>query len=139
MRLSIRSWVTKWKGLPLLLLALKQSRTVVTQTKTQSITSSPSSPSLLSHHTTSSTPTIPPSIQITHEVEETATMPHDSPLPGGHTPKSDEGRLQHTELMELITKLADRIEALEKDLQQIKKTYSTALTKLVLTVKKLEK
>ncbi|GKC04711.1 hypothetical protein Tco_0996321 [Tanacetum coccineum] len=29
MRLSIRSWVTKWKGLLLLLLALKQSRTVV--------------------------------------------------------------------------------------------------------------
>ncbi|GJW30499.1 hypothetical protein Tco_0047374, partial [Tanacetum coccineum] len=27
--LSIRSWVTKWKGLPLLLLAKKQSRTVV--------------------------------------------------------------------------------------------------------------
>ncbi|GKA65786.1 putative ribonuclease H-like domain-containing protein, partial [Tanacetum coccineum] len=28
MRLSIRSWVTEWKGLPLLLLAKKQSRTV---------------------------------------------------------------------------------------------------------------
>ncbi|GKB23952.1 hypothetical protein Tco_0863353 [Tanacetum coccineum] len=28
MRLSIRSWVTEWKGLPLLLLAEKQSRTV---------------------------------------------------------------------------------------------------------------
>ncbi|GJS87105.1 hypothetical protein Tco_0769741 [Tanacetum coccineum] len=39
-----------------------------------------SSPSLSSHHTTSSTPTTPPSIQITHEAEETATMPHDSPL-----------------------------------------------------------
>ncbi|GJS79320.1 hypothetical protein Tco_0729201 [Tanacetum coccineum] len=32
-----------------------------------------------------------------------------------------------------------RIEALEKDLQQTKKTYSTALTKLVLKVKKLDK
>ncbi|GKE14575.1 hypothetical protein Tco_1422152, partial [Tanacetum coccineum] len=29
MRLSIRSWVTEWKGLPLLLLAKKQSRTVL--------------------------------------------------------------------------------------------------------------
>ncbi|GKE75638.1 hypothetical protein Tco_1537679, partial [Tanacetum coccineum] len=37
MRLSIRSWVTKWKGLPLLLLAKKQSMTVVTSTKTQSM------------------------------------------------------------------------------------------------------
>ncbi|GKA11774.1 hypothetical protein Tco_0691320, partial [Tanacetum coccineum] len=70
---------------------------------------------------------------------ETATMPHDLPLPGGHTPGSDEGIMQHTELMELITKLTDRIEALEKDLQQTKKTYSTALTKLVLKVKKLDK
>ncbi|GJV42407.1 putative ribonuclease H-like domain-containing protein [Tanacetum coccineum] len=78
-----------------------------------------SSPSLSSHHITSSTPTTPPSIQITHEAEETATMPHDSPLPGGHTLGSDE--------------------ALEKDLQQTKKTYSIALTKLVLKVKKLKK
>ncbi|GJU50929.1 putative ribonuclease H-like domain-containing protein [Tanacetum coccineum] len=77
-----------------------------------------SSPSLSSYHTTSSTPTTPPFIQITHKAEETATMLHDSPLPGGHTPRSDEGRLQHTELMELITKLTDRIGALEKDLQQ---------------------
>ncbi|GJW84828.1 putative ribonuclease H-like domain-containing protein [Tanacetum coccineum] len=36
------------------------------------------------------------------------------------------------------TKLNDRIDGLEKDLQQTKKTYSTALTKLVLRVKKLE-
>ncbi|GJZ74527.1 hypothetical protein Tco_0638992 [Tanacetum coccineum] len=98
-----------------------------------------SSPSLSSHHTTSSTPTTPPSIQITHEAEETATMPHDSPLPGGHTPGSDEGKLKHDELMELVTKLSDRVVAVEKDLQQTKKTYSTALTKLVLKVKKLEK
>ncbi|GJZ53122.1 hypothetical protein Tco_0608007 [Tanacetum coccineum] len=97
------------------------------------------SPSLSSHHTTSSAPTTPPSIQITHEAEETATMPHDSPLPGGHTPRSDEGRLKHDELMELVTKFSDRVVAVEKDLQQTKKTYSTALTKLVLKVEKLEK
>ncbi|GJY11975.1 putative ribonuclease H-like domain-containing protein [Tanacetum coccineum] len=114
MRLSIRSWVKEWKGLPLMLLAFEAEQD-------------------------NRTPTILPSIQITHEAEETATMPHDSPLPGGHTPGSDEGRMQHTKLMELITKLTHRIEALEKDLQQTKKTYSTALTKLVLKVKKLEK
>ncbi|GJT97479.1 hypothetical protein Tco_1092997 [Tanacetum coccineum] len=66
-------------------------------------------------------------------------MPHDLPLPGGHTPISDEGRLKHDELMELVTKLLDMIAALEKDLQQTKKTYSSALTKLVLKVNKLEK
>ncbi|GKC11659.1 zinc finger, CCHC-type containing protein [Tanacetum coccineum] len=66
-------------------------------------------------------------------------MPYDSPLPGGHTPGSDEGRLKHDELMELVTKLSDRVVAMEEDLKQTKKTYSTALTKLVLKVKKLEK
>ncbi|GJS07641.1 putative ribonuclease H-like domain-containing protein [Tanacetum coccineum] len=72
-------------------------------------------------------------------LEETATMPHDSPLLGGHTPGSDKGKLKHTKLIELATKLTDRIAAVEKDLQQTKKTYNTALTKLVLKVKKLEK
>ncbi|GKB70940.1 hypothetical protein Tco_0932352 [Tanacetum coccineum] len=72
-----------------------------------------SSPSLSSHHTPTSTSNLPPSFQTIHEAEETATMPHDSPLPGGHTP--------------------------EKITEQTKKTYSTALTKLVLKVKKLEK
>ncbi|GJX66663.1 hypothetical protein Tco_0301006 [Tanacetum coccineum] len=40
--------------------------------------------------------------------------------------------------MVLVTKLNDMIDGLEKDLLQTKKTYSTALTKLVLRVKKLE-
>ncbi|GJT06574.1 putative ribonuclease H-like domain-containing protein [Tanacetum coccineum] len=98
-----------------------------------------SSPSLSSHHTTSNTPTTPPSIQITHEAEETATMPHDLHLLGGHTPGSDEGRLEHDELMELVTRLSDMVVAVEEDLKHTKKTYSIALTKLVLKVKKLEK
>ncbi|GJX33231.1 hypothetical protein Tco_0243086 [Tanacetum coccineum] len=98
-----------------------------------------SSPSLSSHHTPPSTPNTPPSFQTTHEAEETATMPHDSPLPGGHTPGSDKGRLKHDELIELVTKLLDSVVAVEEDLKQTKKTYSTALTKLVLKVKKLEK
>ncbi|GKD95719.1 hypothetical protein Tco_1379616, partial [Tanacetum coccineum] len=98
-----------------------------------------SSLSLSSHPITSGTPNTPPSFQTIHEVEETATMPHDSPLPVGHTPGSDEGRLKHDELMELVTKLSDRVVAVEEDLKQTKKTYNTALTKLVLKVKKLDK
>ncbi|GJS44399.1 hypothetical protein Tco_0569442 [Tanacetum coccineum] len=98
-----------------------------------------SSPSLSSHSITSSTPTTQPSFQTTHEAEETATMPYDSPLPGGHIHGSDKGRVKHDELMELVTKLSDRVVAMEEDLKQTKKTYSTALTKLVLKVKKLEK
>ncbi|GJV32829.1 hypothetical protein Tco_1393229 [Tanacetum coccineum] len=55
-----------------------------------------------------------------------------------HSHGSAEGSVQQHDLMVLVTKLNDRIDGLEKDLLQIKKTYSTALTKLVLRVKKLE-
>ncbi|GJR54787.1 hypothetical protein Tco_1405308 [Tanacetum coccineum] len=40
--------------------------------------------------------------------------------------------------MNLVTKLSDRIGALEVDLKKTKKTYSSAYTKLILRVKKLE-
>ncbi|GKC15784.1 hypothetical protein Tco_1012566 [Tanacetum coccineum] len=49
-----------------------------------------------------------------------------------------EGSMQQHDLTVLVNKLNDKIDGLEKDLQQTKKTYSTALTKLVLRVKKLE-
>ncbi|GKG61694.1 hypothetical protein Tco_0621403, partial [Tanacetum coccineum] len=65
-------------------------------------------------------------MDTTHETEEPALMHHDSPLYSVHSLRYDEGNMQHTELMELVTKLTDRIEVLEKDLQQTKKTYSTA-------------
>ncbi|GJR04954.1 putative ribonuclease H-like domain-containing protein [Tanacetum coccineum] len=51
---------------------------------------------------------------------------------------SAEGSMQQHDLTVLVNKLNDRIDGLEKDLQQTKKIYSTALTKLVLRVKKLE-
>ncbi|GKA95835.1 hypothetical protein Tco_0817930 [Tanacetum coccineum] len=57
--------------------------------------------------------------------------PYDSPLPGGHTPRSDEGRMQHTELMDLVIKLSHKVLALETDLQQTKKVLIiTNVTKL---------
>ncbi|GJZ60088.1 hypothetical protein Tco_0615904 [Tanacetum coccineum] len=65
--------------------------------------------------------------------------PHDSPLLRVHTLGSDEGSLQQNELMDLVTKLTDKVEVLENDMQQTKKVYSSALTKLILRVKKLEK
>ncbi|GJT53938.1 hypothetical protein Tco_0988992 [Tanacetum coccineum] len=77
-------------------------------------------------------------IQPTHEAEETASMPHDSPLHVVHSHGSAEGSVQQHDLMVLVTKLNDRIDRLEKDLMQKKKTYSTTLTKLVLRVKKLD-
>ncbi|GKA25091.1 putative ribonuclease H-like domain-containing protein [Tanacetum coccineum] len=97
------------------------------------ITSSPS----LSPQPTLLSPS-PDPIQPTHEVDETASMPHDSPLHAVHSHGSAEGSVQQHDLMVLVTKLNDRIDGLEKDLMQTKKTYSTALTKLALRVKKLE-
>ncbi|GJS59107.1 hypothetical protein Tco_0653891, partial [Tanacetum coccineum] len=69
---------------------------------------------------------------------ETASLPHYSPLHVVHSHGSAEGSMQQHDLTVLVNKLNDRIDGLEKDLQQTKKTYSTALTKLVLRVKKLE-
>ncbi|GKC16737.1 hypothetical protein Tco_1013519 [Tanacetum coccineum] len=65
-------------------------------------------------------------------------MPHNSPLHDVHSHGSAKGSVQQHDLTVLVTKLNDQIDGLEKDLQQTKKTYSTALTKLVLGVKKLE-
>ncbi|GJW73717.1 hypothetical protein Tco_0133087 [Tanacetum coccineum] len=65
-------------------------------------------------------------------------MPHDSSLHSVHSHGSTKGSMQQHDLTVVVNKLNDRIDRLEKDLQQTKKTYSTALTKLVLRVKKLE-
>nr|GEW88842.1 hypothetical protein [Tanacetum cinerariifolium] len=60
-------------------------------------------------------------------------------LMGVHTLGSDEGRMQHNELMDLVTKLSDRVVALETNLKQTKKVYGAAYTKLIMKVKILEK
>ncbi|GJV30480.1 hypothetical protein Tco_1386928 [Tanacetum coccineum] len=60
-------------------------------------------------------------------------------LMGGHTPGSDEGRMQQTKLIDLVIKLSDKVLALETDLQQTKQVYSIAVTKLIMKVKRLEK
>ncbi|GKG11181.1 hypothetical protein Tco_0342581, partial [Tanacetum coccineum] len=65
-------------------------------------------------------------------------MPYDSPLSGGHTPRSDEGNKKLNEFTELCTKLSDKVTSLKDDLRQTKKIYGKALTKLVKKVKHLE-
>ncbi|GKF45850.1 hypothetical protein Tco_0135652, partial [Tanacetum coccineum] len=72
-------------------------------------------------------------------IHKTPTRPHDLPLLRVHILGGDKGSLQQNELMDLVTKLTDRVEVLENDMQQKKKVYSSALTKLILIVKKLEK
>ncbi|GJY86299.1 reverse transcriptase domain-containing protein [Tanacetum coccineum] len=53
--------------------------------------------------------------------------------------KSVKEKMQHNELMDLVTKLSDRVVALETDLTQTKKVYGAAFTKLIKKVKRLEK
>ncbi|GJX72897.1 hypothetical protein Tco_0311492 [Tanacetum coccineum] len=72
-------------------------------------------------------------------INKTPFIPHDSPLPRGHTLGSDEGRMQQNELMDLFTKFLDKYAALETDLRQTKKVYGDAFTRLIKKVKKLEK
>ncbi|GJR61250.1 hypothetical protein Tco_1503412 [Tanacetum coccineum] len=89
-----------------------------------------------SHHIPITTPsTSQPPLSSPSRVP---TPPHDSPLPGGHTPGSDEGSMTLTELTVLCTQLSTKVASLEQDLKQTKKVYSNAYTKLIMRVKKLE-
>ncbi|GJR79549.1 hypothetical protein Tco_0150334 [Tanacetum coccineum] len=57
--------------------------------------------------------------------------PYDSPLSGGHTPRSDEGRHNVNELMAICTNLSNRVLALE----QSKTTQDLVINKLQKKVK----
>ncbi|GJX95854.1 hypothetical protein Tco_0351652 [Tanacetum coccineum] len=50
-------------------------------------------------------------------IDKTPTMPHDSPLLRVHTLRSDEGRMQHNELMDLVTKLLVLLEEEDSDIE----------------------
>ncbi|GJY03160.1 hypothetical protein Tco_0361312 [Tanacetum coccineum] len=93
-------------------------------------------------HTTAAptqpSPTQPSPTQPSPGAEHHFPTPHDSPLHVVHSHGSDEGSLKLNELTNLVTKLSDRIRVLEDDLRKTKKTYSSAFTKLILRVKKLE-
>ncbi|GKA03727.1 hypothetical protein Tco_0676508, partial [Tanacetum coccineum] len=65
----------------------------------------------------------------------TANTPYDSPLSGGHTPRSDEGRPNINELMAIYTNLSNRVLALE----QSKTAQDLVINKLQKNVKRLEK
>ncbi|GKC95387.1 hypothetical protein Tco_1160829 [Tanacetum coccineum] len=98
------------------------------------------SPSLSPQHTPVSTSSTsqPPNTQPTPTAEEAVPMPQESPLHNVHSLRRDEGSVSLNELMDLCTSLSKKVGALENELQQTKKTYSTAITKLILKVKKLE-
>ncbi|GJS04223.1 hypothetical protein Tco_0320731 [Tanacetum coccineum] len=64
-----------------------------------------------------------------------APTPYDSPLSGGHTPGSDEGRPNINELMAIYTKLSNRVLALETS----KTRQDLVIKKLKRKVKRLDK
>ncbi|GKB53863.1 putative ribonuclease H-like domain-containing protein, partial [Tanacetum coccineum] len=70
--------------------------------------------------------------------EKVPTQSYDSPLPRVNTLGSDEGSMTLQELKVLFTTISKKVESLEADLQQTKKVYGTAYTKLIKKVKKLE-
>ncbi|GKB91567.1 hypothetical protein Tco_0963839 [Tanacetum coccineum] len=111
-------------------------------TSSPSPTPSPSpEPSPTQPSPTQPTPTQPSPTQLSPTqpgTEYHLPTPHDSPLHAVHSHGSDEGSLKLQELMNLVTTLSDRIGVLEADLLKTKKTYSSAYTKLILRVKKLE-
>ncbi|GJT62194.1 hypothetical protein Tco_1005727 [Tanacetum coccineum] len=76
--------------------------------------------------------------KLTFQKEQHFPTPHDSPLHVVHSHGSDEGSLTLNDLTNLVTKLSERLGVLEDDLRKTKKTYSSAFTKLILRVKKLE-
>ncbi|GKF00951.1 hypothetical protein Tco_0027874, partial [Tanacetum coccineum] len=69
------------------------------------------------------------SLNVGHDsgnIDKTPLMPHDSPLPRVHTLGSDEGRMKHNELIDLVTKLSNRVVALETEMKQTKQARRKA-------------
>ncbi|GJT78106.1 putative ribonuclease H-like domain-containing protein [Tanacetum coccineum] len=63
------------------------------------------------------------------------STPHDSPLPGGYTPRSDDGRMKLDDLIALCTKLSKQVLDLEKE----KDTQALEILNLKKRVKRLER
>ncbi|GKE06618.1 hypothetical protein Tco_1398636 [Tanacetum coccineum] len=99
--------------------------------------SSSPAPSPTPEHITAA-PTQPSPTQPSPGAEHHLPTPNESPIHAVHSHGSNEGRLKLNELTDLVTKLFDRIGVLEDDLKTTKQTYSSAFTKLILRVKKLE-
>ncbi|GKB22355.1 hypothetical protein Tco_0861756 [Tanacetum coccineum] len=75
-------------------------------------------------------------MELTFELMDTIpSTPHDSPLTGGYTPGSNEGRLKLNELMAICTKLSKQVLDMEKE----KDVQAVEILKLKQRVKKLER
>ncbi|GJR83635.1 hypothetical protein Tco_0154420 [Tanacetum coccineum] len=70
--------------------------------------------------------------------ERLSNLPNKPPLGEGNTSRSVEGSMQLLELMEICTKLLDKVIALEDELRSTKAVYNKSLITLTKRVKKLE-
>ncbi|GKG12935.1 hypothetical protein Tco_0349895, partial [Tanacetum coccineum] len=90
-------------------------------------------PSPTPDHTTTGvsqpSPTHPSPTQPSLGAEHHLPTPNELPLHVVHSHGSDKGRLKLNELIDLVTKLFDRIGVLEDDLKTTKQTYSSAFRK----------
>nr|GEW64876.1 retrovirus-related Pol polyprotein from transposon TNT 1-94 [Tanacetum cinerariifolium] len=71
--------------------------------------------------------------------ERLSNMPNEPPLEEGNISQSGEGGMQLLELMDVCTKLLDKVTTLENELKSTKAVYNKALITLTKRVKKLEK
>nr|GEW45892.1 hypothetical protein [Tanacetum cinerariifolium] len=71
--------------------------------------------------------------------ERLSNFPNEPPLGEGNTSQSEEGSIQLLELMDICTKLSDKVRHLENELTSTKAVYNKALVTLTKRVKKLEK
>ncbi|GJV96411.1 hypothetical protein Tco_1547988 [Tanacetum coccineum] len=91
----------------------------------------PTQPSPTQPSPTQPSPTQPSPTHQSPGAEHHFPTPYDSPIYVVHSHRSDEGSLQLNELMNLVTKLSDRIRALEDDLKKTKKLLFCHYTILI--------
>ncbi|GKG11927.1 hypothetical protein Tco_0346164, partial [Tanacetum coccineum] len=108
--------------------APRHHRGAPSQTRSERVLEKPNEPHLLE----SGEGSMEYHFELTDNVPPT---PHDSPLPGGCTPGSDEGRLKLQELMTMCTKLSKQVLGLEKE----KNAQAVEILRLKKRVKRLER
>nr|GEX77285.1 hypothetical protein [Tanacetum cinerariifolium] len=105
------------------------------QTRSERVLEQPNEPPLSEGHTSGiGEDRLEENIKLT----DTVPTPYDSPLTGGYTHGSDEGRITLAELMETCTTLSNRVTQLENELLTTKTIYNKAFITLTNRVKKLE-
>ncbi|GJW48490.1 putative ribonuclease H-like domain-containing protein [Tanacetum coccineum] len=131
--LAIPGQTTTGKEFSNPLMAGSLPKTISAKTRSERVLEKPNEPPLPEGHTFGRRKG---SMEHTFELMDIVPpTPHDSPLTGGYTPRSDEGRLKLKELMAMCTKLSKQVLDLEKE----KDAQAVEILKLKQRVNKLER